>query len=197
MPTLPEVKQPLPSPAPSEKPEKQPWIRPLLKSTYLPIAATCVVILGLIILVTLVAHRRRSWEGWLDIDVDGAASTPQKLMGSAGDQEYDLGEEENIDTLIIGKSPASAIPLPDDDEHLQDEHIKIMRLRHGYRIKNLAEQPIVVDGTAVKRGSKLDLVLPATIDLTQQSRITLSRVPVLEPEHQMQTMGESHETDDI
>jgi hypothetical protein len=153
-------------------------------------------VLGLVTLVTLVVKLRRSGDGLPDLDEYGSTGTPQRLMCSVGDQQYDLGEEDSINTLVVGKSPISAAPLSDDEE-LKDEHIKIIHRGRRWQIKNLAEQPVVVDGTTVSKGGKFDLLLLATIELTQRSRITLSRAPVLAPEPEMQTTGESHETDDV
>jgi hypothetical protein len=194
-PIPPDVKPPSPTPTPL-KAKKPSWLWSVVKSRYTPFVAFGGGILALIVLVVLVAKLRRSGDGLPDLDEYGMAGTPQKLMCSTADQQYDLGEEDSINSLIIGKGPASAVSLPDDEE-LEDEHVKITRRRRGWRIKNLAEQPIVVDGTAVKKGRKLDLLLPATIELTQQSRITLSRAPVSALEHEMQTTGEAHETDDV
>lgn len=194
-PTPPDPKPPSPTPAPP-KAKKPSWLWSVVKNEYAPAVVVGGTIIGLIVLVVLAARSRRGGEGLPDIDEYGTVGTPQKLMCSAGDQQYDLGEEANIDTLVIGKGPASAVVLPDDEE-LEDEHVKIIRRRRSWQIKNLARQPIVVDGTTVKKSHKLDLFLPATIELTQQSRITLSREPVLAPEQEMQTTGETHETDDV
>jgi hypothetical protein len=150
----------------------------------------------LVVLVVLGTRLGSKGDDLPDLDEDGNAGTAQKLMCSAENQQYDLGEEDNIGTLVIGKGPASAVPLLDDEE-LEDEHAKVFRRRHGYKIKNLAQQPIVVNGMSVKKGQKVDLLLPATIELTQKSRITLFREPVSAPEPEMQTAGESHEPENI
>jgi hypothetical protein len=151
-------------------------------------------VLGLIVLVVLVT--KFGWRGHDLPDLDERAGAPQKLMCTAADQQYDLGEEDSIDTLVIGKGPTSAVPLVDDDE-LEDEHVKIFHRRHGYKIKNLAEQPVVVGGTVVKKGQKVDLLLPAPVELTKKSTITLFREPVLPPEHEVPPSGEDHETQNV
>jgi len=161
-----------------------------------PLRGVGAVTLTLVVLVVLATKLGGSGEDLPALDESGEFTTPHKLMCAAGDQEYDLGEEEHIHTLVIGTGVTSAVPLMDDQE-LEDEHVKITRRRHGYRIKNRAEQPIVVDGTAVKKNGKLELMLPATIELTPQTRITLSRAPVLAAEPAMQLTGEDHENDDI
>ena len=195
VPTLPPPPPPRPEPEPSEG--KQPsWLRSILKNEHtlwIAVAGAVMVLIVLVVLVRRVAGRR---EDLPDLDEYGTTGGPQKLMCSAEDQQYDLGEEDSIDTLVIGKGPASAVPLPDDEE-LEEEHVKVFHRRRGYQIKNLAGQPIVVSGTVVNQGQKVDLLLPATIELTKKSRITLFREPVLPPEHDTQVTGETHDINNM
>jgi hypothetical protein len=193
VPTPPPPPPPRPEPEPSEVRQLS-WLRYLLKNEYARSVAVGCGVLGLIVLVVLVT--KFGWRGHDLPDLDERAGAPQKLMCTAADQQYDLGEEDSIDTLVIGKGPTSAVPLVDDDE-LEDEHVKIFHRRHGYKIKNLAEQPVVVGGTVVKKGQKVDLLLPAPVELTKKSTITLFREPVLPPEHEVPPSGEDHETQNV
>lgn len=195
VPTPPPPPPPQPGPEPSEV-RKTSWLPPILTNKYASSVAVACVLLALIALVVLLTKLNGKAYDLPDFDEYGMAATPQKLMCSVGDQQTDLGEEANVHTLVIGKGPTSAVLLPHDEE-LEDEHVKLFHRRHGYRIKNLAGQPLVVNGTAVNQGQKVDLLLPATIELTKKTRITLFREPVLAPEHDPQTTGETHEINDI
>jgi len=175
---------------------KRSWLRSVLAYEYVLAIVVGGLVVGLVLLGVLATKAGGSPDGPGDFDEYGADDSAQKLLCSTGDQEYDLGEEEHIHTLVIGKGVTSAVPLMDDQE-LEDEHVEITRRRNGYRIKNRAEQPIVVDGTAVKKNGKLELMLPATIELTPQTRIMLSRAPVMAAEPTMPLTGEDHENDDI
>jgi len=194
----PDVPEPEPNPPESvpATPRKRSWLRALVAHEYAPAVGAGVVTVGLIVLVVLATRSSGRGGDLPALDESGEFATPHKLMCTAGEQEYDLGEEEHIHTLVIGNGVISAVPLMDDEE-LEDEHVKIIRRRHGWQIKNLAEQPIVVDGSALKKNGKLDLLLPATVELTKNSRITLSRAPVLAPEPEMQLSGESHESENL
>ena len=193
---VPDVK-PILSPEESDAETETPsWFRRALAYEYTPAIAFAGLVVGLILLVVLATTAGGSPDGLGDLDEYGGDDSPQKLLCSVADQEYDLGEEEGIGTLIIGKGPASAVPLPDDGE-LEDEHVEITRRRNGWQIKNLAEQPIVIDGSPLKKKGTIDLLFPATIELTPPTRITLSRAPMLAPEPTIPATGEEHESDDF
>jgi len=192
----PDVPEPEPNPPESvpATPRKRSWLRALVAHEYAPAVGVGVVTVGLIVLVVLATRSSGRGGDLPALDESGEFATPHKLMCTAGEQEYDLGEEEHIHTLVIGNGVTSAVPLMDDEE-LEDEHVKIIHRRKGWQIKNLAEQPTVVDGTTVKKNGKTDLLPSATIELTPQTRITLARQAMTAPDEVTQTEGESYEND--
>ena len=98
------------------------------------------------------------------------------IMAQSNGETFDFGDEQSINSLIIGKNPGSAIPITDDsDDDIEFEHAKISQRNGKFKIKNTSSMPIFVNGIAVNRKQKQELFFPSTIQLTENFKIDLYR----------------------
>ena len=158
------------------RPEGKPKSSSIFKNKWISAVAIAGTTSGLIltvILLTLLVHGRNT-PPELEIG-DQAIDEKQQyhLTALSQEQHCDLGEEQTINTLFFGVDAGSAIPIVDNQ--VESQHFKIYRSRGRFRIKNLAHEPILVNGTPLNKGQKQDLLLPATIQLSKNTKITLIR----------------------
>ena len=88
-------------------------------------------------------------------------------------QSYNLGEENAATNLVIGTNPGSVIPLMDEDA--DGEFFRIRYRRGKFEIKNLSPGPLTINDVTLKKGRKRDVLLPATIQVSDELKIEIYR----------------------
>ncbi len=167
------------------RPEGKPKSPSIFKNRWISavaIAGTTSCLILIVILLTLLVHGRNT-PPELEKGDQNVDEKQYRLIALSQEQRYDLGEEQTINTLFFGVDAGSAIPITDNQ--VESQHFKIYRSRGRFRIKNLAQEPILVNGTPLNKGEKQDLLLPATIQLSKNTKIALNRE--IPEENQMST----------
>ena len=95
--------------------------------------------------------------------LDDHENLQQRLIWLAGEQRQDLGDIATLGEVIIGRAIGSSIYI--DDENVEERHVKIFKSGKRVKVQNLAASAISVDGKQMNRRQKIDLLLPADIEL--------------------------------
>jgi len=104
--------------------------------------------------------------------IDSGTDTEPGIITAEYDGiKYELGDENAINNVVIGTSPASIIPLTDIS--IEEEHVKLFSKRGKLWIKNLSGQPVTINNLPLEKGKKELLLLPARIQLSDSVRIDL------------------------
>lgn len=107
---------------------------------------------------------------------DGAECVRSHLVAFIGDRREELGYLEDIREITIGKGLGSHIYI--DEPSVEDRHARIFRRRKHLRVQNTASMPITVGGVEIAPRGKLDLMLPADLELTPGVTVSLLTEPV-------------------
>ena len=140
-----------------------------------PLALTAGGLLAGAILLLLILPLLKPAAGMPVLEQEGetAKDKEARLIALSNGERFDIGEEQAINELIVGTNPGSPIPIVDDD--VEDQQFKIFRSHGRLKIKQLANEPLMVDGVSLKKGQKQDLLIPATIQVTKNLKIHLFR----------------------
>jgi hypothetical protein len=119
----------------------------------------------------------------LDQESELVTDEEARLIALSNGERFDLGEGQSINNLIIGTNPGSPVPIVDDE--VEDEHFKISNRRGRFKIKNLSTKVLMVNGITLVKGQKHELLIPATIEVTKNVKISLFReFPEIEQKNQ-------------
>jgi hypothetical protein len=101
----------------------------------------------------------------------GTDTEPGIIAAEYDGIKYELGDENTINNIVIGTSPASIIPLTESS--LEEEHVKLSKKRGKFWIKNCSSQLITINNLPLEKGKTELLLLPARMQLADTVRIDL------------------------
>ena len=116
----------------------------------------------------VIKHRRKTN---IAHDNDDQEHQPSNLKAIVGEQDIDLGEIDLISELTLGNDPGCSIFIEDDE--LSPQQARIFRTRKGFKLQNLDPKPVIVNGLEVKNKKKVQLDLPADIQLPNGMTLNL------------------------
>jgi hypothetical protein len=179
-----DLQQPKEPKIPDKPKTKAKSLFPVLKNRW-PLAVTTGGILAGAVLLLLVMSLRKPTADSEGLDQESELVTDEeaRLIALSNGERFDLGEGQSINNLIIGTNPGSPVPIVDDE--VEDEHFKISNRRGRFKIKNLSTKVLMVNGITLVKGQKHELLIPATIEVTKNVKISLFReFPEIEQKNQ-------------
>lgn len=177
------VKDRLPS-----SPTLTPWLK--AKGLWVGMAV------GLFLLVILMVRSRiRRKNKPVASSCDSSVPTQRyRLIGLWDGSRFELGEEEGVRNVVLGRHPASPIPL--DDPEIEPRHLRLTYKKGHIWIQNCSSHPIQLDGLPLAGRRKQKLLLPVQMQLTDKVRITLLREEIVLEDFPLTPESEnSHEND--
>lgn len=176
VPTPPKEEKTEPSQKVPDKTEKPPVLAKEHKSTKLkqvlsgtiPFIVMAVIALCIYWIVKFsISNDHRKTEA----NDSGTETEPGIIAAEYDGIKYELGDEDTINNIVIGTSPASIIPLTESS--LEEEHVKLFKKRGKLWIKNCSSQLITINNLPLEKGKTELLLLPARMQLTDTVRIDL------------------------
>jgi hypothetical protein len=91
------------------------------------------------------------------------------LIVRANDQTHRLGRLDQIRSVHIGSGEKNTIRIP--DRSLDDRHLRLYGKGRGLMLQNLSRTPLFANGSMVKPGRKVSVIMPSAVKLNE--RVTL------------------------
>jgi hypothetical protein len=99
-----------------------------------------------------------------------------RIVAYVGDQRQVLGEADTVTEITIGRDLSSTVYI--EDECVSDTHLRIFKARETFKAQNLANGPVTINGTELRPKAKMQLALPADIELVPGLSVTLLTEPI-------------------
>jgi len=145
----------------------------------LAVAAGGLLAIGLFAAVLFVLKDGRSLDKFRsDLTVRDAQNQciASRIVAYVGDRRQDLGDADTVTEITIGRGLSSTVYI--DDESVRDTHLRIFKARKTLKAQNLANAPVMINGTELRPKAKMQLALPADIELAPGLSITLLTEPI-------------------
>lgn len=131
---------------------------------------------GLVVLLGLTFSRAiRNVKRWKAKVSSHLRKIPNKnsgiLVAELNGQSYRLGQPDRLKSIHIGSGPENTIRVP--DKSIQAHHVTIYAKDHDLILQNVSKSPVSLNDSEVKPGGKHRIVLPSTIRLNDNVKITL------------------------
>jgi hypothetical protein len=139
-----------------------PW---LLAACLVPCAALGYLIVG--------GHRQaRIWAIKRKTGLKDKRPDDGMVIAKSNDRTYHLGTKSRLPVIHIGSGVNNTIRTP--EKGISDRHLRIYRQGSNLMIQNIGATPVTVSGRQLTPKVKQRLMLPAIIELTKNTKLSLS-----------------------
>jgi hypothetical protein len=101
------------------------------------------------------------------------------VIAKVNGQTYHLGQRGQFATVHIGSGVNTTIRTP--EAGISDRHVRLYRRGTDLMVRNIGARPITVNSLPLAPRAKQRLVLPSVVELTENTKLTLSLLRPKEP----------------
>ncbi|MFC1604017.1 FHA domain-containing protein [Planctomycetota bacterium] len=94
------------------------------------------------------------------------------LLAKLNGQAYRLGQWDRFKAAHVGKDTNNSIRVT-GDKSIEDRHLRIYKKGNDLWLRNMARTSVVANGTEIKSRHKHRLVVPAVIQLSEKTKLSL------------------------